>query len=379
MTRIAGRILGLALSAATALFAGAAWANEYDSVFERLLFDPSDPALNIRYAELAEANGEMRKALGAYERVLGEDPTNAHARREYNRVKRLLQPTVTQVTVDLGVRYETNPRQLPDIPARKGDVGFDGGIQLFDERTAFGHRWRTQALARTDLQGDISDLNDGWLSAWTGPVFNLGTKTRLHIAPGTEIAFLDGDHLYTDAQGRATFERVMGGATQTLSALIAYRDSNSFDAASGWIYEINARLSKYQVVLPGDAFYLLPRLRYNEPTGTGDGRVFSRPLFLGDFFEVGNRVEYFVPAFNNAIFLGGGFGAYYRDYDTTVAFGTKTREDWFLEPTAHLIIPNVLGRNGDLRFDYRYQKNDSNDPTQDFENHVIGARTVKRF
>ena len=373
------KIQGFLLTLALALSASGAAASEYDSVFERLLFDPGDPALNIRYAELSEANGELRKALGAYERVLAHDPGNAHARREYARIKNLLQPSVTQVTVQLGATFETNPRQLPDIPARESDVGFDAGFHLFDERTWLGHRWRTIALARTDLQSDVSDLNDVQLSAWTGPIFNLGTKTRLHLAPGAEVAILDGEHLYTDGMVRATFERVMGGATQTLSAVAAYRDSEAFGGADGWLYQISARLSRYEVLLPGDALYLLPRFRYNEPTGSGDGRVFARPLFPGDFVEVGSRAEYFVPAFNNAIYLGAGFGAHYRDYDQTVAFGLGQREDWLLEPSAHLILPNVIGRNGDLRFDYQFQHNDSNDPTQDFENHQVGVRSIKRF
>lgn len=382
--RIAKWNLGSALVVIVALFIGtvplgSALADEYDSVFERLLFSPGDPALNIRYAELAEANGELRKALGAYERVLARDPHNSQALREYRRVKNLLQPAVTEITVDLGIAYSTNPLQLPDIPLRNDDVTFDAGLHLFDERTIWNHRWRTIALASTDLQTDITDLNDGTLSAWTGPVFNLGTKTRAHVAPGAEVAFLDGQHLYTDALGRLTIERPIGGATQTLSALIAYRDTQGFNGADGWIYQLTARLSKYQILFPGDAFYVLPRVRYNEPTGSGDGRVFSRPLFPGDFLEVGNRSEYFVPLFNNAFYLGGGFGAYFRDYDQTVAFSTTKREDWFLEPTAHLVIPNILGRNGDLRFDYRFQHNDSNDPTQDFENQVVGVRSVKRF
>lgn len=376
--RVTLRLLGIALSAVLMLTAGKVAASEYDSVFERLLFNPGDPALNIRYAELAEENGELRKALGAYERVLASDPSHRHARRHYNRVKNLLQPTVTQVTVDLGVSFETNPRQLTDIPQRESDIGFDAGFHIFDERTWLNHRWRTVGLAHTDWQADVSDLNDLLLSAWTGPVFNLG-KTRLHVAPGAEIAFLDREHLYTDALARATFERVMGGATQTLSAIATYRNGEAFNAADGWIFQVSARLSKYQLLLPGDAFYLIPRFRYNEPTGRGDGRVFAGPLFPGDFYEVGSRAEYFVPALDNAIYVGAGFGAHYRDYNQNIAFGPGQREDWMLEPSAHLIVPNVLGRNGDLRFDYQFQYNDSNDATQDFENHVVGVRSIKRF
>ncbi len=279
----------------------------------------------------------------------------------------------------MGIAYASNPLQLPDTPLRSNDVAFDASLQFFDERTIWNHRWRTITLADINIQTDISDLNDGTLSAWTGPMFNLSTKTRAHLAPGAEVAFLDGRHLYTYALGRLTLERVIGGATQTLSTLIAYRDTRAFGGADGWLYELTARLSKYQVLFPGDAVYVLPRLSYNEPIGSGDGRVFTRPLFPGDFLEVGSRAEYFVPLLNNALYLGGGFGAYFRDYDPSVAFGANTREDWFLEPTAHLVIPNILGRKGDLRFDYRFEHNNSNDPTQNFENHVVGVSSVKRF
>ena len=372
--------LRLVLAALFCLVTGAAQASEYDQVFDQLLFNPTNPALNIRYAELSEQRGDLRKALGAYERLIAMDPHNKELRREYYRIRNRLLPNVTAITADIGIDYATNPEQLPGFFQRDSDFTFDGGVQLFDERTLHDHRWRTVGFARGQVQAQISELNDAQGSIWTGPVFWIDPKTRLHVAPGTGGAFLDDRWLWYDALVRTTLERVVGGATQTISALVDYRETNdSFNGSSGWLIEVEGNFSAHDNLIGGDALYLLPRFRYSEPTGSGPGRVFNRPLFLGDFYEYGSRAAYFFPVLNNNAILGGGFGAYYRDYNQNVAFESKKREDWYLEPTAHVILPSFIGPKTDLRGDYRYEYNDSNDPSEEFENHVVGARAVRRF
>ena len=89
-----------------------ALADELDIVFGQLLAEPANPSLNLRYAELAMARGETRKALAAYERVLAQDPNNRQVIRAYNRAKRQLQPSVTAFTLSTGFVYESNPRQV---------------------------------------------------------------------------------------------------------------------------------------------------------------------------------------------------------------------------------------------------------------------------
>jgi len=88
--------------AAIAVFAtpGHLLADEISDVFDQLLSTPDNPALNLRYAELAMAKGETRKALSAYERVLARDPDNAEVRRAYKKAKRQLQPAVTAFTLN---------------------------------------------------------------------------------------------------------------------------------------------------------------------------------------------------------------------------------------------------------------------------------------
>jgi hypothetical protein len=142
--------------------------------------------------------------------------------------------------------------------------------------------------------------------------------------------------------------------------------------------------------------------------------TFKRPLFPGDFTEAGGAIAYYYPLFRGRAFLGAGIGIYRRWYDeaagtvvsivntvnnVTTVVSAGQRRDTYVEPSAHVILPNLLGPNLDLRFDYRYEHNTSNATTTtdattqpgcgacqaskelgaDFENHVAGVHIVGRF
>ncbi|MDA7946772.1 MAG: tetratricopeptide repeat protein [Hyphomicrobiaceae bacterium] len=382
LSAFAGAVLGLAVFLCLALILPrSAAADELDVVFGQLLAEPANPSLNLRYAELAIARGETRKALAAYERVLAQDPTNRQVIRAYNRAKRRLQPTVTAFTLSTGFIYESNPRQVTGGSRfNESDVAFEATLLMFDERTISGHRWRTVGNAGGHLQFEVGDLNDAYVSLITGPVIDLGTKTRLHIAPGTAGAWLDDDWVYYDGLIKFTLERVAMGATQDVTVAVKHRETNSdFGGSDGLIVEVNGNFVRPNVIKPGDSLYVLPHFRYSKPGGNGPGRVFQNSLFPGDYIEYGGRLVYYKPVAKRRIYLGGGIGVFERDYNQNVAFGTKDREDTLIVPTAHVILPNVRRSKFDLRFDYRFEHNDSNDPTEDFENHVVGGRTVRRF
>jgi len=356
-------------------------ADELSSVFDQLLSNPGDPALNIRYAELVEARGDTRKALAAYERALAQHPDNRDLLRGYRRIKRKLKPKVTSLILETGVRWESNPLQLPDTDARKeSDITFDFNLLLFDERTIAGHRLRSVGHVRTEYQGDVNDISDLALSFASGPVFEVGKKSRLHIAPGGTTAWLDGDWLYYDALLKVTFETVRRGATQAITAQIAHRTTNDkFLGQDGVIFDLKGRFAFHNKLMQGDALYVLPKFRFSEPGGSGPGFVFKSPLLPGNYLEYGNRAVYYRPVAHGRAFIGAGLGAFHRTYNQNVAFGTKDREDVLLEPTAHLVIPRVRGTKFDLRFDYRFEHNDSNDDLEDYDNHVVSAKTVRRF
>ena len=103
----------------------------------RILRDPHNIELNLRYARLAESNDEERKALAAYERVLEADPSNSEAARALHRIRINLIPVVTGGRIELGARYETNARQLPKGARRDDDVA--GFRQALHPRPAPAH------------------------------------------------------------------------------------------------------------------------------------------------------------------------------------------------------------------------------------------------
>lgn len=358
-----------------------ALADEMAAVFEQLMLNPADPALNMRYAELAVERGEPRKALAAYERVLDSHPDHPDVLRAYKRLKHRLQPAVTEVTVETGASYATNPRQVPDGSSYKqDDVTFDAALQLFDERAVGSRRWRTNIFGRAQIQGDLSDITDVVGTVATGPVFDLGKDTRLHVAPGVGGGWLDDDWLYRDLLMRFTLEKLFNGVTQSLSVTVADREVNSdFNGSGGVLAEISGRWLFSDALRKGDALFFLPRLVISSSDGDGPGRVFRNDIYVGNFVETGARAVYYTRVADGRAWLGGGLGVYWRDYDQNVANATNDREDVLIEPTAHFLLPGIFGSNFDFRIDYRFEHNDSNDPTEDFDNHVVGVRSVRKF
>ena len=366
---------------AISLLIPAARADEMANVFGQLLLNPGDPSLNLRYAELAMARGETSKAFAALERAKANNPGNRDIRRAYQKAKNKLKPPVTQYTLSTGLTWESNPRQLRGGDTRAdSDGSLEASLLLYDERTIGSRRWRTLGQASGHLMFDIDDLNDIYLSIASGPVFDIGKKTQLHIAPGAGTAWLDDDWLYQDALVRVALERRNKGNAQTVTTTVKYRDTNSsFGGDDGLIVQVDGRFMKTSKVRQGDAFYFLPRFRYSEPGGDGPGRIFQNALFPGNYIEYGSRVLYYAPVLSKRAYLGAGLGLYRRDYDQNIALGTKNRSDTTLVPSAHLLVPKIKGSKFDFRMDYRYENNDSNDPTEDFNNHVISATTVRKF
>ena len=104
-------------------FAVVAWISQAsaasDAEFQRLLSNPDDPALNRQFAVSAEARGDLRHALAALERALDADPDNPELLAEYERVRRKLLPAATAVTVQMGLNYSSNPREVPNSSPAK--------------------------------------------------------------------------------------------------------------------------------------------------------------------------------------------------------------------------------------------------------------------
>lgn len=359
--------------------ASTASADELDNLFLRILVNPTDVDLNLEYARLAEEKGILRKALATYERILLQDPENEAARDGYHRVRRALEPAYTDFTVTLGGRYETNPRQ--EVGGNGHDDDFTSRLQLDlrDERPLMGRRWRTEASVLGDLHADISDLDFFRGEVITGPVFDVGSRVRVHTGVGGAYINLDGSDLYTEAAARIGIEGILAGALQRLDARFAYRDiGNRYSDANGLVLDVVGRLTRPNVLVDNDVFAFYPRFRFSEATDGRSSPAVPDRLYPGDYFEYGASTAYYYPL-TETVVLGLRLSGYFRDYDQSVQGGGKQREDVFLSPGVQLVFKEALGPKTAVRLEYRYEKNWSNDNPEDFENHVIGVRASKGF
>ncbi len=418
----------------------------YEALFSRVLAHPGDSAANKQLAREAEARGDLRHAFAALERVVLSSPGDTEAQAEFDRIRHKLMPAVTRVTVEAGANYASNPRQFahsgssldffdvtaPGLPIslrHQDDATFDGKVEIVDERSFGSQRWRSYVLAQGQIQADISALNSQTLAVESGPVFQVLPDVWLHVAGGAAIVWLDEKKLYDEASVSATVGGLYKGLTQTLTARYTWRDANLAvntnwidgdivdpKADSAQIFDLEGRFVVSPRFTKADLFYFMPHLQVSrndgDPTefyGFGD-TILQRPLFPGDYTQLGAALAYYFPLYKGKAFLGTGVEVYHRWYDESsstiervgicgafcgelVSIDADKRRDTYIEPTAHLIFPNMFGPNVDLRFDYRFEYNISNASTTmidnntgdtikrpaDFQDHVAGAHVVGRY
>jgi len=189
-------------------------ADSLASLSAQILDHPTDVALNLRYAVLAEMENKPRLALAAYERVIAVDPGNAAALAGLKRVRLALQPNLTQYAEGGGVAYETNP---PGINASgKPEWQAFSDFAVKDERRLGDVRWRTTADVLEQYHFRESSLNYAYAGFLTGPLIDLRANTRLHVAAGASVAMLARQLFYWQGVGALTFEISALGATQTI-------------------------------------------------------------------------------------------------------------------------------------------------------------------
>lgn len=363
--------------AALVLPASPAQADELSRLYAQIMRSPQSVALNLRYAALAVERGENRKALAAYERVLDADPGNAEAQRGLNRINLDLTPSITRGRVELGVRYETNARQVPTN--RQDDVIGFAKLYVTDERAALGHMWRSDIDVYADLHADVSSIDYWRAKVHTGPVFDLGSGATLHVAPSGTVSFLDADYFYSEAGLRLVFEQIFGFLDR-LEISGGYRDiDNSFSRTDGVALDITARETFRGVVARSDAFVVQPFFRWRDASGSATNALGLPTSFLmGDYVEGGARLMYFY-YLDEGIRLGTRFTAFYRDYTQNITAGTKERHDFYIAPEAEVLFRDHICKGCDIRLRYRYEQNFSNDGTQDFINHSVIASGIRRF
>ncbi|MBB4304987.1 hypothetical protein GGD81_004053 [Rhodobium orientis] len=375
MTRLAALLAGTLLLTGIAVPAFAE--GPIDSGYGAVLADPTDPMINNAYAARAEARGEYRKALATYERILVHHPDNAEAISGLMRMRRRLQPSSTQVFLELGGAYQSNPRQFPS-PGETDDGNAFSVIRILDERSFGSQRWRTMIEGSGEIFGDLDVLDNFALSADTGPLFDLTPTIAVRPALVGGYAFLDGGSFFGEVGASLGFEGYLQGALQSIEIRATWRDyADRWVSDDGAVIDVRGHFGYGGLIDDADAIIVKPRLRWSG-VDTRPGVVIPSGFEPGRYFEAGTKLEYYYP-FAEWLLAGPNVGLFQRWFDKPVTVGGADRRDTYLAPGGSVILRDLVAENVDFRFDYRYEMQDSNDPTRDFDNHAVAGRILARF
>jgi tetratricopeptide (TPR) repeat protein len=360
-----------------------AGADELKRLYAQILRDPTNSELNFRYAQLAEERGELRKALAAYERVLVNDPDHPEVRRALQRIRRKLQPDATQVLVEFGTGWESNPRRLD---AGERDDGLVlARVTVRDERK-FGDasRWRTFVQLLGDIYFDNGDLSYGYAGAYTGPVIDITPTIAMHAALGGGAAYFDHRHFFSEGTANLTFESYLEGAFYMVRARAGYRSYNEFfPSDEGPFLDVTGKFSFPNVLGQGDVFIVSPWFRWSDIGGVGFSLLTpSEQVQPGRFTEYGGKIEYYRRVMEQ-VTIGGSIAVSHRRYKPTIDLAflppvEVNRRDTTIVPGATIIFHQVMGYQTDLRADYRFEHNNSNVALRDYDNHIATLTLVAR-
>jgi len=353
--------------------------DEMQRIFQRLLENPSDPTLNFRYAELAITQNRVRSALAAYERILAGDPNNEQAKAGIRRIRQMLAPEFTAVTLSLGGQYETNPRLAGSGRAGGGDFSLAPQAEIVDEHRLGDLRLRSEGQVFADFYKRFDDINYGKVSATTGPVLGVG-DWNVRPAVGAGYAWLNGDSFY--GEGITS----LSVAPQTEGPLRRINLQFSYDWINGRIthrdaFQIELSPQFYWVdqLTTDDAILVTPFYRYNGVTGTGPAGsgVGAQPFPL-ESHQFGGRVDYYLSVFQDYA-IDANFTGYYQPFNELVTNGTNHRHDRYLAPGIQFIVKGFLSTHQDVVLGYLYEDNHSNDSTETYRNQTVSLRSVWRF
>jgi hypothetical protein len=350
--------------------------NQLDALYSQVLKHPEDSQLNLNFASAAEAAGVLRWALSAYERVTVNDPSNTEAQAGLQRVRRKLQPDYSQVTVELGSAVESNPRYY--LGPRRTELEGMASASLRDERAINGQRWRTTGAVAGQVYSQSGDLGYGYAGLNTGPVLDLFSGVSMVPAVGGAVAYYDQHFYYGEGAVSMTFEGASQGLYQSLQLKAAYRSyDNFFPSGDGFYTEARGRLAFPNALGNSGVVILSPWVLYSDTPGSVISPAFTE-LAPGAYIEGGGKIEGY-RKITDWLIAGASLLYSRRAYRDDVTPTGDKRADNFLVPGATLIFPHILSYQTDLRFDYRYLWNDSNDQTKSFTDHLVTATLIFRF
>jgi hypothetical protein len=360
----------------TALTVATARPQELADLNQQILENPQDVALNLRYAHAAEEAGQLRLALTAYERILINDPSNEEARAGYERIRRMIEPAYTVARVEVGARWDSNPGN-DTLDPQEGTTYFAHGT-VIDERGMGGHRWRSAVSAEVERTPDIDELNYAFLGVQTGPLMRVGPHTAALPAIGGAVASLGDDYYFSEANVGLTFEGRGDSFSYWWRLRGGWRDySEESTADNGPYAELIGGVTAPEFLVDRGTLVVVPWARWSDIEGGTN--TFFDDYVPGEYTEYGVEAEYHY-RLTDHFTVGAGVRARQRDYDsTTVMFGSDTRSDTYVAPSASVTLTDMLPCACDIRARYEHRDNDSNDPFSEYDADQVALSLIARF
>jgi hypothetical protein len=130
---------------------------------------------------------------------------------------------------------------------------------------------------------------------------------------------------------------------------------------------------------PQDLLIVSPWVRWSDIRGS----VVLTPLLIdvepGAYIEGGGKVELYHGLFEWLV-IGANITLIERAYRADIVGSlTERRHDFLVIPGAAVIFPNLFAYHRDLRLEYKFQRDFSNDPTVSFNDHIVAVTVAARF
>ncbi len=367
------RVLLLAASV-TALTVGTAQPQDLADLNRQILENPQDVSLNLRYARAAEETGQLRLALAAYERILINDPSNADARRGYERVRRLIEPPYTITRIEAGVRWDSNPLNV-DVGEEEAATAY-AQATIVNERRLGAQRWRSVVNAQVEHTPDIDELNYAFLGAQTGPLYRAGPHKAALPAIGGGIASLDGDYYFGEINAGLTVEGRSDAFSYWWRVRGGWRDYGEDSTAEEGPYaELIGGFTAPRFLSERGTLVLIPWARWSDVEGSAFD--FFDEYAPGQYVEYGIDAEY-RHRLTDRLSIAAGARVREREFDRTT-IGPSTRSDTYFAPSASVTLTNVLPCACDVRARYQHRDNDSNDAAAEYEADQVSLSLIARF
>lgn len=340
-------------------------------LFGNIMGDPGNIELNVRYAKLAEKSGAPRRAMAAYERILGSHPNNEMALAEINRLRQILGLSVeedgaeTNFSLVLGARYEHNAahRDRLFLPFDSAASSVSFGVR--DERDLFGQKFRSTAQVYADFHNryEIGDLI--YTGIDSGPVFELSNNYSIRPAIGVSHARVNKRELFTSASALLNIDNGTEGALlRGVNLSIGYDDfSTRYEGRDGLFVTGSANFSTPGLA-DGHALGISPNYRYSNTTG--DNHSLRNHAY-------GIKGSYSYPL-TDRLTLGPSAGLSYKNYTGNELDEKDERWDVLVEPGVSLTLSDYPFEDTSISVEYGYERNWSNDGDKTYTNHTIGGK-----